>query len=660
MGKRRWILLIVAVSVFVFIHLAHAAEKEKTAVKTLKPTPSADVTKGKASPLRAKPDLALIGMHLDDQCQVVLTVHNKGQGEITADEYAKTGIHVRSGPQAVKISLMQADPTGRLRKPGGKVNIPSGLVLTQQAQVQGGVDSAGVIAETDESNNNQTVILVPHCQAAKGNAPAKIGVLPQDGFRSVKPAGGSAGKILGKPPAAGQGSVKHAGEANLTMKKPAMAQRAAGESPSLVPLEDDSAGWLRFESPNASTLVTQKEIEVVYYVDADVADGDITFTLMHGDETIKEVRRYFRQADYGGYYGDEYRRVFFFTLHHLPEVINDDNYRLHARMTDRLEILSQTFRIASNHSAHSLFCTITNRESHFYQDETINFSCFGEPRNDLANFRVRLVRGMSAEDAGPVAVESVTGPAIYADLELGGIAAGLYRLKAEADQLPEYLPAGAEPRTLTAFSRYFTVMVRVPEPDPADTPIRITTPAEGYTFFSPSEMIRVGWQAQGWDMGDFVQWRLLSGGTEVHVMRSTNPDGALEFGTSGLETGDYQVEVQHRRRTSEEEAILLSAATVGINVVVDPYPTARCSREYPLQIVDVHSVGGTGISVGHPMMIQWCHLSSLPDPHIRIVLRDPVSGSEWVVGERISSAEPNRMDDSGRRSPGRSIPAASR
>jgi len=66
----------------------------------------------------------------------------------------------------------------------------------------------------------------------------------------------------------------------------------------------------------------------------------------------------------------------------------------------------------------------------------------------------------------------------------------------------------------------------------------------------------------------------------------------------------------------------------------------HCTTEHPLKIINVFPRGGTHYVPSGVMHIDFCYISTPASPYVHIVLRQPSTGQEWVVGERISSVAP--------------------
>ncbi len=142
-----------------------------------------------------------------------------------------------------------------------------------------------------------------------------------------------------------------------------------------------------------------------------------------------------------------------------------------------------------------------------------------------------------------------------------------------------------------------------------------------------------------WSNGDRTVLRLSHGDEELytHIYRALTVRTSVFYPhrASREAEGEYQITIEYWHNEH-----LVTSATRGFVWYYEPM--AHCLSEYPLQITHVSHRGETGYVPGGVMHISFCAISpnhtSPPPQFVRIVFRQPSTGQEWVVGERISTS----------------------
>ncbi len=117
--------------------------------------PRADIRK------RILPDLDIIRTSTNRKCFMKIHVQNIG-GPINATDHAAAKMHLSAGPSQVsnKTNLIQIDPLGKLRVPGGSIIYTTNMRVTEPSQMSlSWIDTAHNILESDESNNGDDALL---------------------------------------------------------------------------------------------------------------------------------------------------------------------------------------------------------------------------------------------------------------------------------------------------------------------------------------------------------------------------------------------------------------------------------------------------------------------------------------------------------------------
>ncbi|MCD4741447.1 MAG: hypothetical protein K8R67_03040, partial [Desulfobacteraceae bacterium] len=102
------------------------------------------------------PDLDVISTSVDTKCFMKVTVRNIG-GPINAADHIAAKIHLSSGAGLVsrKTKLIDIDPGGALRAPGGSITYTTKMIITEPNQATLiRLDTEHVITEANETNND--------------------------------------------------------------------------------------------------------------------------------------------------------------------------------------------------------------------------------------------------------------------------------------------------------------------------------------------------------------------------------------------------------------------------------------------------------------------------------------------------------------------------
>jgi len=117
------------------------------------------------------PDLSIDEIYLNDDCEVVVVVENKGPGRIplniwTIEEEPECLLTIFLNDRQWSVSVAsEFDPRRDLHYPLGKAAFPTHLKITQKAIVTAQIDCSNIIHEQDEENNVKTVVL--ECPSSK-------------------------------------------------------------------------------------------------------------------------------------------------------------------------------------------------------------------------------------------------------------------------------------------------------------------------------------------------------------------------------------------------------------------------------------------------------------------------------------------------------------
>ena len=160
------------------------------------------------------PDLAIKGIRLNLNCQVVVVVTNLGPGRVpdavwTTHTPASSSVYLTiNGRGWGGATIWQFDPGKRLQPPGGVAEYVSSYVVRGRAEVMATVDHTAQVREANEANNSWTSKLVcPTGQPTPG------------GTTAPQPPGPGAGRlpdlvpILSTPPSGTVGAKNIGGAA---------------------------------------------------------------------------------------------------------------------------------------------------------------------------------------------------------------------------------------------------------------------------------------------------------------------------------------------------------------------------------------------------------------------------------------------------------------
>jgi hypothetical protein len=128
----------------------------------------------------ALPDLVVDGVSLDEQCNVLVTVSNRG-GPIPDKEYRQAAIRVQAGhrqetyrPAGTDEGMSAVDP-GKVLRAGGTLTFNTRIRLEASASVTVTSDPDGVVHEADERNNElRGITLGPPCGAPTVEGPFRV------------------------------------------------------------------------------------------------------------------------------------------------------------------------------------------------------------------------------------------------------------------------------------------------------------------------------------------------------------------------------------------------------------------------------------------------------------------------------------------------------
>ncbi len=535
---------------------------------------------------------------------VRLSLKNKGEAKLTPGLYRQGTLVLKLGTKTHTWPLSRVDKTGTLNR-GKALAFDTGLEVTRQAAVH--------VSFLHVPGEKKVVILTPrnmekgtpHVRAAnlaktKGDK-AKASLLPVERVRGHSPDR--------------QGFVSD-----------------------LIP--KDVTSWLSFIFPNSMVNLATPELEISYYLSPAVEPGRITFFLLHNGRTVAQMRRYIHER-----VRERTVQTFYWFLNELSAEDNGTGYRIAAIASGHPEVFSQPFRISLSDQSGHVFCSIVERDTQFYQDETLHIQAWNPQRYHLTNCRLFFIPLPELRRRG-IRVPIDTDPhSTSFEASLAGLEPGSYRLRLVADVVTGDEAHRIIAQNVRAESRPFVVLARsTPEPPV----LEVNLPEEGYRLPLDIE-VPVSWHVvSGWQDGDRVVCRLRYGATDLYNTVRWEQHGLIGMFYNRRITadaeGEYQVIVEHRRGDRGQQ--LLNSVTR--NFVWFFESRRHCSSEHPINITNVHPVRDDSFQPGGTMHVDFCVIGSIEHHHdiagVRVVLWRDSTREEWTVGEWYPGPTPQSFD----------------
>lgn len=110
-----------------------------------------------------QPDLLVHSVRLTKDCRVLVTLINKGPGQLPDSAWAQktspTLMLYRNGKSWNSANLSVIDPQQRLKDVNGRARYLSNLKVGGQTNIQAVIDYQGLLAEADKNNNAKVEVL---------------------------------------------------------------------------------------------------------------------------------------------------------------------------------------------------------------------------------------------------------------------------------------------------------------------------------------------------------------------------------------------------------------------------------------------------------------------------------------------------------------------
>ncbi len=355
--------------------------------------------------------------------------------------------------------------------------------------------------------------------------------------------------------------IAHSTETKANKAQPALlpAKRVRGHSPARQGLASESTSkditpWLRFVYPSSGFTLCSPELRISYHLSPAVRPGPITFFLLRNGHIVAQTRRYILQR-----VTERRLQTFYWFLNELTSEENGTGYRIGAITSGHPEVFSESFRISLSEDTR-VFCSIVERDTQFYQDETLHIQAWNPQRYHLVNCRLFFVPVRGSGGSGiRVPIDSDPHSTSF-EVSLAVLEPGEYRLRFVADVVHAGEPRRIISRNVEALSRPFSVLAR---PSPEPSVLEVSSPEEGYRL--PLDIsVTVRWHVvSGWQDGDRIVCRLRHGSTELYNRVRYVEHGLLSMFYNHRITadaeGEYQVIVEHRRGDRGEQ--LLNSVT---------------------------------------------------------------------------------------------------
>ena len=468
-------------------------------------------------PHKAMPFLGVERIYLEGNT-VHLSLKNKGKARLSPGMYRQGSLVLKVGIKTRTWPLSRVDKRGYLNR-GATVTFNTGLKIKRQAAVQ--VSFRNVPGE-----KKGIILMLRHIQ--KGTQNIKIANPTKTKANKAQAALLPAKRVRGHSPAR---------------------QGLASESTS-----KDITPWLSFVYPSSGFTLCSPELQISYYLSPAVGPGYITFFLLRNGHTVAQTRRYILQR-----VRERRLRTFYWFLNKLTSEENGAGYRIAAITSGHPEVFSESFRIALSEDTR-VFCSIVERNTDFYQDETLHIQAWNPQRFHLVNCRLFFVPAGELGGRGiRVPIDSDPHSTSF-EVSLAGLEPGEYRLRFVADVVHVGEPRRIISRNVEAISRPFSVLAR---PSPEPSVLEVSSPEEGYRL--PLDIsVTVRWHVvSGWQDGDRIVCRLRNGSRELYNRVRYVQHGLLGMFYNHRITadaeGEYQIIVEHRRGDRGEQ--LLNSVT---------------------------------------------------------------------------------------------------
>ncbi len=468
-------------------------------------------------PHKAMPFLGVERIYLEGNT-VHLSLKNKGKARLSPGMYRQGSLVLKVGTKTRTWPLSRVDKKGYLNR-GATVTFNTGLKIKRQAAVQ--------VSFRNVPGEKKGIILMLR----------NI----QKGTQNIK--------------------IAHSTETKANKAQPALlpAKRVRGHSPARQGLASESTSkditpWLRFVYPSSGFTLCSPELRISYHLSPAVRPGPITFFLLRNGHIVAQTRRYILQR-----VTERRLQTFYWFLNELPSEENGTGYRIGAITSGHPEVFSESFRIALSEDTR-VFCSIVERDTQFYQDETLHIQAWNPQRYHLVNCRLFFVPVRGSGGSGiRVPIDSDPHSTSF-EVSLAVLEPGEYRLRFVADVVHAGEPRRIISRNVEALSRPFSVLAR---PSPEPSVLEVSSPEEGYRL--PLDIsVTVRWHVvSGWQNGDRIVCRLRHGTTELYNRVRYVQHGLLSMFYNHRITadaeGEYQIVVEHRRGDRGEQ--LLNSAT---------------------------------------------------------------------------------------------------
>lgn len=598
------------------------------------PTVKAPAAKSKVL-AKNMPDLIVSKVWADKDCLLNVEIRNIGKGSIPTAEHKNGDLVLTIGKKNTRFFFTQPMPKrpavdlhGKLKRPGTVLKFNTRLTLAESTNVSVMVDAAKAIAESNEKNNRKSTRLTG----------GKNG-LSKPAVKKKKLSGQGTSKVLAQP--------KHTTQTR--MRAPASLASIIAEHG--VDFNTSPMSFSDGISIRAIADVTSYSFILRYNVDRSLENGNITFYLLHGGETVAQTTRPF---NHGG--GDPSVRVWMgqnFSWSLPVDLVNDDNYGIIAVKSDGMGI-SDPFTV---NLPYRPYATGMGMSIEFTHPADSTYLLHGQE----VHFRIAATCGRSIDEVHLQLVPATGGGAAaydFSTLDTGGpftsyihtwiipahIPEGDYRLLAQAGV--SHCTGIESP---SAYSRVFSINPPPVEPDPGTRNIiSIRSPSAGDTIYTGDHsQLDVQWRCDSCDDPDELSYTrvLLKNGTELQRIGPIHAGGDMTpmalFSIFGYLSGsDYQVRIELNRYNYDTESPeMISLQTTGNFTIVNNTMDYLSDRN-PLLLRTPSGFGGASFAIGSSVEIMWSHSPERStEHHVRLTLtRDSTEGGgEWPIVDSIPS-----------------------
>jgi hypothetical protein len=604
--------------------------------KSTPPSPAAKAPAPTSKALaKAMPDLVVSKVWVDASCLLNVAICNVGKGPISPAEHGngkltitidKTDTHFFFTKPTLNGPAM--DLQGKLKHPGATLEFNTRIALMKPASVTAMVDADKAIDESNEKNNLTSI------QLTSGKCKPQATAIKK--------------KALAKP-----GSAERLSVPNQMAQNRMRATASIGSIIDAHGVDFNTRPMSFGDGINIHSIdeVTAYSFILRYSVDESLANGDITFYMLHGGEQVAQTTRPF---DHGG--GDPSVHVFMaqnFSWSLPVNLVNDDNYGIIAVKSDGLGIsdpftVNLPYRPYATGMGMSIEFTHPVDSTYFLHGQEIQFTIACTCRSSIDQVHLQLV---PATGGGAAAYD-------FSILNTGGpftsfnktwtipthIPRGDYRLLAEAG-----VSGCASIENLSAYSRVFSINPPLPEPAPGErNTISIRSPSAGDTIYTGDHnQLWVQWSCAHCDGPDDLSYTrvLLKNGEELQRIGPTHAGGDMSpmewFSIFGYLSGsDYQVQIELNRFNSDTERpeMIWSETTGNFSIINNTM--GYLSDTNPVLLRSPSGFGGASFAVGSTLEITWSHAPERSTTHrLRLTLtRDATEGGgEWPIVGNISS-----------------------